>query len=148
MISCDNHEPSSHPVPAFRDAPILHPSSYSGVRASVPTRSHLNGTVPVFDLEAFMEDDTDDFAFTIIRTVECSEASVLMARADGSLRWTEAIYTRSKISKNALQKIATCYFQPVLEENIKLLKPVEQDQIAPAELVFISPSSIVEGLCF
>ena len=90
-----------------------------------------------------MENDTDDIAFVVIRTIECSEASVLMARADGSLRWTEAIYTKSKISQNVMQQIATCYFHPVpvVRTNPYYQQPVvttsfEQNQITPADLFF------------
>ena len=142
-ISCTN---SSHPIAVFRDAPILNALLNSGTPNLLPsysTRSHLNGTIPVFDLETFMENDTDDVAFVAIRTVECSEASVLMATAGHPLRWTEAIYTKSKISKNAMQQIATCYFRPIaLPTQISpgqkfagdTTTPLERNRIAPADL--------------
>lgn len=141
-ISCKEDKEGNHAVPAFRDAPISDAPLGYGV-GSRSTRSHLNGIVPLFDLEAFMENDTDDIAFVVIRTVECSGASVLNARAEGSLRWTEAIYTKSKILKNAMQHIATCYFQPVREEEERTsysyqrspaTAPFERNRIAPAEL--------------
>lgn len=92
-----------------------------------------------------MENDTDGIAFVVIRTVECSEASVLIACAGGALRWTEAIYTKSRIIKNTMQEIATCYFQPVPEETNTYpyydeaqfpgtKAPFEQNRIAPADL--------------
>ena len=59
-----------------------------------------------------MNDETDDMAFVVIRVVECSEASVLMARAGVPLRWTEDVYMKSRVSKDVLQRIATCHFQP------------------------------------
>lgn len=134
----------SHPAPAFRDAPILDViEDWKPSKA----RSHLNGRVPLFDLEAYMENDTDGIDYVVIRTVECSEASVLMVRAGGPIRWTEALYTKSKASKNALQEIATCYFRPVSVQKIDthspyyLTKssrdttpPFEQNRIIPADL--------------
>lgn len=146
-ISCNQGHAGNHPVAAFRDAPILNTLLDSGNPVLLPgysTRSHLNGTIPVFDLETFMENDTDDFAFVAIRTVECSEASVLMATAGHPLRWTEAIYTKSKISKNAMQQIATCYFLPIslprqispgpLKSAGDTTTPFERNRIAPADL--------------
>jgi len=111
IISCNERNSSNHPIPAFRLAPI------ASIASALPSpdkrlRAHLNGKVAVFDLEAFMEDDTDDVAFVVIRTVECSEASVTMASAGGPLRWTEDIYMKSKVSKYAMQQIAKCQFQP------------------------------------
>lgn len=120
-------------MPAFSDAPVLSEPHESWPGSS--TRLHLNGTIPVFDLAAFMEDDTDDMAFVAIRTVECSEASVLMVQAGHTLRWTEAIYTKSKISKNAMQQIATCYFLPVPSTSTGDTKEsFERNRIAPADL--------------
>jgi hypothetical protein len=104
-VSC--HAEGYHAVRVFRDPPVL--DAYKKVGSH---RHHLNGTEPVIDLQAFMEDDSDDVAFVVIRTVECSEDSVLIAEAGGPLRWTEAIYAKSKISKRFLQQVATCYFQP------------------------------------
>ncbi|MCJ1240998.1 hypothetical protein MMC14_009002 [Varicellaria rhodocarpa] len=126
-VSCNNEDHSGrHSVPAFCDVPKVqsHSKSYS-------THLYFNGSVPVLDLEAFMANDTDNSAFVVIRTVKCSEASVLMAQAGGPFRWTESIYTKSKISKNAMQQIATCYFQPVDIET-----PFEQNEITPADLFF------------
>lgn len=116
-ISCEHDIPGSHPVPAFRDAPIpdapIPDAPWDTEDQDVPnSRSHLDGTIPIFDLEAFMEDETDGMAFVVIRTVECSEASILMARACVPLRWTEDVYAKSRISKDVLQHIATCHFQP------------------------------------
>jgi hypothetical protein len=59
-----------------------------------------------------MNDEADDMAFVVIRVVECSEATILMARAGVPLRWTEDVYMKSKVSKDVLQQIATCHFQP------------------------------------
>ena len=144
MISCDKGNiPGCHVVPAYRDAPVaFEPSDRS-------TRSHLKGKVPVLDLEAFMENETDDIAFIIIRTIKCSEASVMIARAGGPLRWTEDIYTKSKISKIAMQQVATCYFQPNFEETKpshpysthtmslrNITAPFERNRIVPADLFF------------
>lgn len=126
-VSCNKSHTSRHPAPAFRDAPILNATHES--RPGSSTRLHLNGTIPVLDLEAFMEDDTDDFAFVAIRTVECSEASVLMVQAGHTLPWTEAIYTKSKILKNAMQQIATCHFLWS-----STTESFERNRIAPADL--------------
>lgn len=57
-----------------------------------------------------MEDEKDDIAYVIIRTIECSEASVLMARSGVPLRYTESIYAKSANAKKTLHHIATCYF--------------------------------------
>jgi len=76
--------------------------------------SHLNGRIPILNLEAFMEEDTDNIALVIIRTVQCSAASVLLARSGVPPEWTESVYMKSKIVKNAMQQIATCYFQPIV----------------------------------
>ena len=134
-------------MPAFRDAPIVKEASDPAIQIGW-TRAHLSGTMPVVDLQAFMENDTDGIAFVVFRTVKCSEASVLMARAGDPLRWTEAIYTKSKSLKKAMQKIATCYFQPVTEEkstssyfdNLSkkpsgdINSPFARNQIDPADL--------------
>ena len=64
-----------------------------------------------------MDNRTDGIAFVIIRTVDCSEASVLRAVAGGPLQWTEAIYMKSRLLHEAMRTVATCYFQPpVVEE--------------------------------
>jgi len=115
----------SHPIPAFRDRPVPDAHLHSGLMTA-PTnakRSHLNGTIPILDLEGFMENDTDGVAFVVIRTVECTQASVLMARAGGSMRWTEAIYAKSKISKDALHEVATSYFGPSPEDPYSSITP-------------------------
>lgn len=116
-ISCDQPDFNlhRHPVPAFYDAPVLDaPLNSEDPHCSAPW--HLNGRDPVLDLQALMENDTDDIAFLIMRTVECSQASILTARASGPLRWTEAIYMKSKISKIVMHQVATCYFQPIPQE--------------------------------
>ncbi|KAF2239766.1 P-loop containing nucleoside triphosphate hydrolase protein [Viridothelium virens] len=110
-ISCNKTRSANHPVPAFRDPPV--PGAPSGsMNRSDSTRSHLNGTVPLFDLQAFMDNDEDDIAFAVLRTVECSEASVLMASRTGHIRYSEGVYIKSKFLRDAIHKIATCYFQP------------------------------------
>lgn len=129
-------------MPAFRDVPVL--DALDPKTTYIVSRPHLNGTVPVFDLAAFMDNDEDDIAFVVIRTVECSEASVMMARANGSLHWTEAIYMKSKISKTALRQTATCYFQTPPNDHYvfsnrqtssDLKKSLyDQNQISPAKL--------------
>ena len=138
-------------MPAFRDAPSLDTALSTEYRGS--SRLHLNGKVPVFDLEAFMEDELDDIAFVVIRTIECSHPSVLMASAGRPLRWTESIYTKSQISKNAMQQIATCYFRPSLEGNIdprfqsppfKPTAPHERNRIFPAELFFFHHHNLLK----
>ena len=93
-------------------------AKFDGAPVSLNSRArgHLNGRIPVLDIEALMGDDTDDTAFIIVRTVECSQASVLVAQAGGLLRWTEDIFMKSQVSKNALGQIATCHFQPGQED--------------------------------
>ncbi|KAL9611363.1 MAG: hypothetical protein Q9167_003982 [Letrouitia subvulpina] len=141
-VGSSEHDSINHPIPAFRDMPIpdanfdappLSPNSY--------VSGHLNGRLPVFDIEALMGDDTDDTAFIIIRTVECSQASVSIAQAGGLLRWTEDIFMKSQVSKKALQQIATCYFQPVqknqdsgYDSGSTSKTPLLQNQIVPADL--------------
>ena len=132
-------------MPAFYDAPVLPPGETRAEPLS--PRSHLNGTLPVFDVAAFMDNEEDDIPFVIIRNVECSEVSVMMARANGVLRWSEDIYIKSKILKMAFQQIATCYFQAPLEDdndnyNFRYLKTspdqnqplYKQNQLNPANL--------------
>lgn len=143
-IACSepNLDSHTHPVPAFRDAPILDVSLNSGIQRN--RRSHLNGTDPVLDFQAFMENETDGVAFVIIRTVECSEASILMTRAGGSPRWTEAVYMKSKILKNAMHQTAKCYFQPdpvdlslnqtLIESHNAATASFEQNRVDPADL--------------
>jgi hypothetical protein len=129
-------------VPAFRDTPIADALFDPNEQDSLEGVSHLNGTIPIFDLKAFMENDADGIAFVIMRTVECSEASILMARAGVPLRWTEDIYTKSKISKNVLQDIATCYFRPLsnsyhIDPPLTSVEPpqsFEQYRITPVDL--------------
>lgn len=116
QISCDEEFTGVHAARVFRDIPSVTEATYLPNQKGL-TRAHLSGTKPVVDMQAFMENDEDGIAFVAIRTVHCSEASVLMARTDGSLRWTEAIYTKSRLLKKAMQEVATCYFQPVAKEN-------------------------------
>ena len=144
-IYCKDGHSGAHSAPAFRDVPS--PIEYEFQNLSVRSL-HLNGTVPVFDLEAFMENDTDDLAFVVVRMIECSEASVQIASAGGHLRWTESIYMKSKKSKHAMQKVATCYFQSVSKEKEDNSYPpmsptpgvtrelFEQNRITPARLFF------------
>ncbi|KAL8629316.1 hypothetical protein Q9189_004965 [Teloschistes chrysophthalmus] len=130
QISCDESSTGVHAARVFRDAPGVTEATELPKKMGIP-RAHLSGTKPVVDMQAFMENDKDGIAFVAIRTVQCSEASVLMARTDGSLRWTEAIYTKSKLLKRAMQKVATCHFQPVTgtkEESF------ERNRIVPADL--------------
>lgn len=141
-ISCSDGK-LCHPAPAFRDTPTLDETSHSGTTRYDYARSHLNGTVPVFDLEAYMQNDNDGAAFVVIRTVDCSENSVLIARAGGHLRWTEDIYMKSKIAKVAMQQIATCYFQTVPDNPFTVMEPqggseepFNLNQITPADLFF------------
>jgi hypothetical protein len=129
-------------VPAFRDTPFPDALFDPDEQDSLEGVSHLNGTIPIFDLNAFMENDTDGTAFVIMRTVECSEASILMARAGVPLRWTEDIYTKSKISKDALRDIATCYYRPLSNSNqfhpsltsVETPQTFEQYQVTPVNL--------------
>ncbi|KAL8741987.1 MAG: hypothetical protein Q9190_005468 [Brigantiaea leucoxantha] len=147
-VSCSTHDSKKHSIPAFRDMPV--PDQEFGA-SPMSTDSHvgrhLNGRIPVFDIEALMEDDTDDIAFIIIRTVECSQASVLMAQAGGLLRWTEDIFTKSRVSKIALRQIATCYFHPVeknqhssydcshtIKTSSSTKAPLLKNQIVPVDL--------------
>lgn len=123
---------------------------------------HLSGAVPVLDLQSLMENDTDGIAFVIIRTVECSEASVLLASAGGPLWWTEAVYAKSRILKESLQTIATCHFQPVSSEEMPTTmayndagkmsgqdtkSPSKRNEIDPADL-FLPSSGSVTTICF
>lgn len=129
-IACNRKDTSNHPMPAFRDTPVPDLPENSG-HQSLPPDLHLNGTLPVYDLGTFMENDSDDIAFVVIRTVECSEASVLIARTGGSLRWTEDVYMKSNTSKYAMQQIATCYFQRFPQPK---KVPFAPNLIVPADL--------------
>jgi hypothetical protein len=102
-------------------------------------RPHLNGERPALELQAFMDDGRDDVAFVIIRTFKCSSASVMMAAAGTALAFTEDVYTKSDISKSAMQQIATCYFQSTKmmsnqpgDENQS--QRLEQERIHPTDL--------------
>ena len=91
--------------------------------------------IPVFDIEDVIAEVTNVTHFVIVRTIECSEASILVARAGGPLRWTEDICMKSPISKNILQNIASCYFQSgALSDN----------QIVPAELFLFHHRNALE----
>ena len=141
-VDCQHSE--NHPVPAFRDMPI--PDAKLKAPPSSPyshVNEHLNGTIPVFDIGALMEDNTNDTAFIIIRMVACSQASVLMARAGGLLRWNEDIYVKSQVLKHTLQHIATCYFQPV--EDTAYPDRFSQNRIAPADLFFFHHRKAMEN---
>lgn len=158
-IICSRHDSRKHSVLEFRDMPI--PDGTSDVHQHtnvIKEKGHLNGRIPVFDIEALMGNDTDDTAFAIIRTIECSQASVLMARAGSLPRWTEDIYMKSQVSKNALQQIATCYFQPIQKTQyndhpISLAKntsfttkaPISQNQIIPADLFLFHHREALEN---
>lgn len=139
--------PLDHPISFSRDMPIPD-ARFDATTSSLHLHGHghLNGKIPVFDIGALREDNSDEIAFIIVRTVECSKASVLMARAGGLLRWTEDIYMKSQVSKTALQQIATCYYQPVSKKDSDNLvsafpkssstseAPLLQNQIFPADL--------------
>jgi hypothetical protein len=71
----------------------------------------LNGNVPIFDLEAFLNDEIDDTAFVVVKTIECSSASISMTHSNIPLRSTEKVYVKSRLSKVALRRIAKCHFQ-------------------------------------
>lgn len=138
-ISCSDG--GHHSAPAFRDTPILDKDKTGRLHYE---RLHLNGTVHVFDLEAYMQDDTDDVAFVVIRTVDCSQSSVSMARAGGPLQWTEEIYMKSKITKMAMQQIATCYFQPIPDilEPVSTFDKPKSDSKQPSDLNQITPAEL------
>jgi hypothetical protein len=72
---------------------------------------HLNGNVPIFDPETVLHERFNGPAFVVVRTIECSNASIQMARNGTSLRWTDKIYLKSRVSKDILQKIGMCHFQ-------------------------------------
>ncbi|KAL9579549.1 MAG: hypothetical protein Q9212_005049 [Teloschistes hypoglaucus] len=114
MIDCDATINDKYAPPqVYRDVPC--------VKEATDSRdAHLCGTKPVIDLQAFMENDKDGIAFIAVRTVHCSAASVLILRTDGpsSLRWTEAIYAKSRLIKQAMGNVATCYFQTGAEEHL------------------------------
>lgn len=156
MVSCkDRYQSAAHHIaPAFLDPPIS-----TGPRLaedSDPQYSHLNGTAPLLDLEGFMEDDLDEVAFVVIRTVECSPTAVMMVRAGIPLRWTEQIYTKSKALKSLLHEIASCYFQPVPDTNPKSIYPgypynqpnspnskFDHQQISPPDLFLFHHRSLL-----
>lgn len=125
QISCNDLHANIHTVPAFHDAP----SVMDGFNNSTRRTSHLQGTKPVFDPEALIVNDTDGLAFVVIRLVECSEASILAARAGSPLRWTESIYLKSKLLKDTVRTIATCYFQPFSDYDSS-----NRNKIEPANL--------------
>jgi hypothetical protein len=81
-----------------------------------------------------MSNDTDGIAFVVMRTVECSEASILMARAGVPLPWTEQVYTKSNISKHVMQEIATCYYRPVIDPTKGKPPEFEHNRITPVDL--------------
>lgn len=90
-----------------------------------------------------MRDKEDEIPFIILRTIECSEASVLMARNNCSHAWAEDVYMKSQKLKTSLQQIATCYFQPTKDtmderfgfntKNLVYLETLSQNLIAPAD---------------
>ncbi len=117
---------------AFRDAPVVRESSGSDKN---PRTKYFTGELPVFDLQALMDNDTDGIAFVIIREVNCSEASVSRAVAGGPLQWTEAIYMKSRLLHDAMQTVATCYFQPPVDEEKPSRDTLsKRHQIDPADL--------------
>lgn len=166
LISCQqNNELGSrpHPALAFRDTPVptvtQPPHLTLASPAPVPNNphhepqlrfAHLNGQLPMLDVDSFMENDSgdDDTAFVVIRTVECSQAAVLIACAGGPLRWTEEVYMKSRIAKDLLRSIASCYFQPVLVKDDPYIyvspprpeaaapQTWQQNKIEPSELFF------------
>lgn len=60
----------------------------------------------------------------------------MMARTGVALQWYETIYMKSKILKNAMQQIATSYFQPLESEFASLpsQSSFERNQITPTDL--------------
>ncbi|KAL9087728.1 MAG: hypothetical protein Q9165_006495 [Trypethelium subeluteriae] len=141
---------ANHPVPAFRDAPV--PGAPSGSREQIYSpQYHLNGTVPLFDLQAFMDNDEDDIAFLILRTVECSEAAVLMATRTGHVQYSEGVYIKSKVLRDALHKITTCYFQqinlqPGPSAYMSSSEPFNQyDRIYPLDLFLFHHRQLLES---
>jgi hypothetical protein len=126
-------------VPVFWDLPKPKGLLYEEEGASY-RRPHLNGEKPAFNLQGYMDDGRDNVAFVIIRKFECSGASVMKASSGTALSWTESIYTKSDISKSALQQIATCSFQSA-GANPKSIEEtdwqrLERERIHPADLFF------------
>ncbi|KAI4117399.1 MAG: hypothetical protein LQ345_002363 [Seirophora villosa] len=115
-----------HVASAFRDAPVVKdPLDSNSTR-------RFDGEVPVFDLQALMDNDTDGTAFVVIRTVKCSETSVLRAIAGGPLRWTEAIHMKSRLLQEAIGSVATCYFQPIIAEEKQMNDPYDGSSNNPS----------------
>lgn len=134
-IKCLRESDNSHPVPAFLDcpAPDVGLEEEDDEEKIFAFQGHLNGTIPVFDLENFMNEESDDIAFVIMRTVLCSEASVVLARAQGTITWEEAVYVKSAILKIALHNTASCYFQPVKD-------PPEDDGVSGSDSPLDGPA--------
>lgn len=105
-------------------------------------RPHLNGEDPMLDVQAYMDDTTDDVAFVIVRTYQCTNNNVMLLKSGATLSFTEAIYIKSAASKSAIDEIATCHFRshipppPPMPGAKNDLFAFEMNQISPAELFF------------
>lgn len=95
---------------------------------------HLNGNVPLYDLEGYLQSESKGNAFVAMRTVECSNATVSMLQAGVPLKWIEDIYMKSSVLKDAMRQTALCYFQPVSDGSEE--SDVYQNQITPIDLFF------------
>ena len=152
-ISCSDSHSGSHPVSVFRDVPITEKHKSS--------RPHFNGKIPIYDLNSFMENGNDGIAFVIIRLLECSGHSVLMAQDSSLVQWTESIYIKSDILKSALQRVATCYYQTPIGESTGPAGPTpgsvwnfdpapqslfEQNRITPSDLFLYHHRHLLRSL--
>lgn len=98
---------------------------------------HLTGSSPVLDPRSYIEDEASDIAFVMIKTIECSEAAVLMTRSGEPLHSPGQIYMKSGLAKKAMQEVATCYYQfvPDVGSHYEIRDyPLEQNLIIRPDL--------------
>jgi hypothetical protein len=125
------------------------PGTRKGNDSDWTVDSHLNGKIPIFNLENYMADDTDGIAFVVIRTIDCSETSVQMALAGVPVPYTEDVYIKSAIAKQAMETIATCYFDPANQQEIdpyrtpEPLPVYQRNRITPIRLFLFHHRSLL-----
>jgi hypothetical protein len=71
---------------------------------------NLNGHPSILSLSDFLNDETSDTAFILVRTVKCSAASILMAHTGVSQPSTEKIYLKCRLLKEVMHKFVMCHF--------------------------------------
>ncbi|KAL8711945.1 MAG: hypothetical protein Q9220_003641 [cf. Caloplaca sp. 1 TL-2023] len=107
---------------------------------------HLNGKLPIANLENFMQEENDNIALVIVRHVSCFDNVYVGEDVERNLVYTESIAIKSSTLWDAIAAVAQCGFQNSQDDYSRSDVP---QQIAgyclhPAELFLYHHSSLLE----